>query len=104
MDDMKLFAEKKKRIRNPNKTVMGMEFGIEICYVSNEKLQMTHDGRSRTTESVVIRTLGEKETYKYLGDLEADTIKQVEMKEKIKKEYLRKLLETKLYSRTMSKG
>ena len=30
-----------------------------------------------------IRTLGEKETYKYLCTLEADTIKQVEMKEKI---------------------
>ena len=29
-----------------------------------------------------IRTLREKETYKYLGILEADTIKQVEMKEK----------------------
>ena len=29
-----------------------------------------------------IRTFGEKETYKYLGILEADTIKQVEMKEK----------------------
>ena len=46
-----------------------------------------------------IRTLGEKETYKYLGILESDTNKQVEMKEKIKKEYLRRtreLLETKL--------
>ena len=46
-----------------------------------------------------IRTIREKETYKYLSILEADTIKQVEMKEKIKKEYLRrtrKLLETKL--------
>ena len=30
-----------------------------------------------------IRTLGEKETYKYLGTLEADTIKKVEMKQKI---------------------
>ena len=29
-----------------------------------------------------IRTLEEKEMYKYLGILEADTIKQVEMKEK----------------------
>ena len=29
-----------------------------------------------------IRTLGEKETYKYLGILEVDTIKQLEMKEK----------------------
>ena len=31
-----------------------------------------------------ITTLGEKETYKYLRVLEADTIKRVEMKEKIK--------------------
>ena len=54
-----------------------------------------------------IRMLGEKETYKYLGILEADTIKQVEMKEKIQKEYLkwtRKLLETKLSSRNLIKG
>ena len=29
-----------------------------------------------------IRTLGEKETYIYLGILETDTIKQVEMKRK----------------------
>ena len=35
------------------------------------------------------RTLGEKENYKYLEILEADTIKQVNMKEKIRKKYLR---------------
>ena len=35
-----------------------------------------------------IRTPREKETYKYLGLLEADTIKQAEMNEKKKKEYL----------------
>ena len=54
-----------------------------------------------------IWTHGEKETYKYLGILEADTTKQVEMKEKIQKEYLRrtkKLLRTKLYSRNLIKG
>ena len=54
-----------------------------------------------------IRTLGENETYKYLGILEADTIKQVEMKDKIRKEYLRrtrKLLETKLSGRNFIKG
>ena len=32
---------------------------------------------------VKIRTPGEKETYKYLGIFEADTIKQVEMKDEI---------------------
>ena len=54
-----------------------------------------------------IRTLAENETYKYLGILEADTIKQVEMKDKIQKEYLRrtiKLLETKLSSQNLIKG
>ena len=44
---------------------------------------------------------------KYLGILEADTIKQVEIKEKIMREYLRrnrKLLETKLSSGNFIKG
>ena len=48
-----------------------------------------------------IWTLAENEIYKYLGISEADTIKQVEMKNKIQKEYLRrtrKLLKTKLSS------
>ena len=51
-----------------------------------------------------IRTLGEKKTYKYLGILETDTIKQEEMIEKIKKSYLkrtRKLLKTKLWGRNL---
>ena len=54
-----------------------------------------------------IRTLEEKETYKYLGILEADTIKQVQMKDIIWKKYLRrtrKLQETKLSSRNLIKG
>ena len=54
-----------------------------------------------------IRTLGEEETYKYSGVLEADIIKQVEMKDKINKEYLRrtrKLTEIKLCCRNLIKG
>ena len=54
-----------------------------------------------------IRTIEEKKTYKYLGILEADTIKQVQMKDTIRKEYLRrtrKLLQTKLSSRNLIKG
>ena len=56
---------------------------------------------------LVIKTLGEKEMYKYSGILETDTIKQEEMKDKIQKEYVRrarKLLETKLSSRILIKG
>ena len=54
-----------------------------------------------------MRTLEENETYKYLGVLEAVTIKQVQMKDKIRKEYLRrtrKLLQTKLSNRNFIKG
>ena len=40
-------------------------------------------------EGIELPTFGEKENYKYLGILKADTIKQVEMKEKLRKEYLR---------------
>ena len=79
-----------------------MEFGIERC-----SMLIMKSGKRHITEGmelpnqVAIRTLGEKETYKHFGIVEADTIKQVEMKDKIKKEYLRrtrKLFETKLYS------
>ena len=54
-----------------------------------------------------IRMLEENETHRYLGIMEADTIKQVQMKRTIRKEYLRrtwKLLETKLFSRNLIKG
>ena len=54
-----------------------------------------------------IRTLEENEAYKYSGILEADTIKQVQMKDTIRKEYRRrtiKLLETKLSSKNLIKG
>ena len=44
---------------------------------------------NRTSKSRKIRMLEEKETYKYLKILEADTIKQARISEKIKKENLR---------------
>ena len=85
-----------------------MEFGIEKC-----ALLVMKSGKRYLTDGIElpnqdkIRTLAENETYKYLGILEANTIKQVEMKDKIEKEYLRrtrKLLETKLSSRNLIKG
>ena len=54
-----------------------------MCHASNEKRQTTPYGRNGITKSRQIRTLGEKETYKYLSILAADSIKQEEMKEKI---------------------
>ena len=85
-----------------------MEFGIEKCamlVMKSGKRQLT-DGMELPNQDE-IKTLAENETYKYLGILEADTIKLVEMKDKIQKEYLRrtrKLLETKLNGRNLIKG
>ena len=84
-----------------------MEFGIEKCTMLVMKSSERHltDGMELPNQDK-IRTLGENETYKYLGFLEADTIKEVDMKEKIMKEYLRrtkKLLETKLCSGNLIK-
>ena len=59
-----------------------MEFGIEkraMLVIKSCKRQMT-DGMELPNHDK-IRTLGENETYRYLGILEADTIKQVEMKD-----------------------
>ena len=70
-----------------------------MCNACNEKWQLPNQDK--------IRTLAENKNYKYLGILEADTIKQVEMKGKIQKEYLgrtRKLLESKLSTRKLIKG
>ena len=61
-----------------------MEFGIEKCAILVMKCRKQHmmEGIEQPDQEK-IRTLGEKETYAHLGILVADTIRQVEMKEKI---------------------
>ena len=107
IDKIKLFAKNVKEleiliqaIRIYNQDI-GMEFDIEKCtmlIMRRGKRQMI-EGIELTNQEKT-RMLQEKETYEYLRILEAGTMKQVEMKEKIKKEYIRrkrKLLETKLH-------
>ena len=63
-----------------------MEFGIEKCgklIIKNGKRQITEGTELPNQER--IRMIGEKETYKYMGILEADSIKQGETKEKNEK-------------------
>ena len=114
MDDIKLFAKNEKELETLIHAVriysqdIGMEFGIEKCAMLVMKSGKRHmiDGMELPNH-YRIRTLKENETYKYLGILEADTIKQVQMKDMIRKEYprrTRKLLETKLSSRNLIKG
>ena len=85
---------------------IGMEFGIEKCAMLVMKM-VNDTWLMECSYQIKIRTPGEKETYKYLEILEADTIKQAKMKVKIKKECLRrtrKLLETKLSCRNLIQG
>ena len=113
MDDLKLFAKKEKELETLIHAVriksydIRLEFGIEKCAMLVRKSGERHlIDRMELPSQEKMRTLGEKETYKYLGILEVDTNKQVEMKDKIKKWYIRrtrKLLERKLYSRNLMK-
>ena len=63
-----------------------MEFGIEKCamlVMKSGKRQLT-DGMELPNKDK-IKTRAENETYKYLGILEADTIKQAKGNKKFKK-------------------
>ena len=112
---IKLSAKKRKKKKNWKKihTVriysqdIGMEFGIEKCAMLVMKSSKRHrtDGIEIPNQEK-IRTLGENETYKYLGILVPDNIKQEQMKHKIQKylRWTRKLLETKLSCRNLIKG
>ena len=89
MDDIQLFAKNEKELETQIHAVrmysqdIGMEFSREkyaILVMKSGKRYLT-DGMELPSQDK-IRTLGEKETYKYLDILEADTIKQEEMKEK----------------------
>ena len=117
MDDIKLFAKNEKELETLIHAVrtysqnIGMEFGIEKCAMLVMKSGKQHmaDGMKLPNHEK-IRTLEENEMkwkWKHLGILEDDTIKQVQMKDTIRKEYLRrtrKLPETKLPSRNLIKG
>ena len=59
-----------------------MEFGVEVfamLIMKNGKRQMTEG--IELLNQWKIGTIGQNETYKYLGILEANIIKQLEMKE-----------------------
>ena len=91
MDDLKLYAKNVKELESLVKTVrvisddIGMEFGTQKCAM----LEMRR-GRMIRNEVIDLPN-GESIkalAYKYLGILECDTVKNVEMKELIRNEYL----------------
>ena len=87
IDDIKLFSKNEKELETLIHAVriysqdIGMEFGIEKCAMLVMKSGKRHitDGIELPNQDK-IRTLAENEINKHLDILEADTIKQVEMK------------------------
>ena len=83
IDDIKLLA-KIKKTENPNTSNENIQSeyrdGIwhrNMCHANYEKRETTNDGRNWTNKSrKKNRLIGEKENYKYLKILEADTLKQ----------------------------
>ena len=108
MDGIKHFAKNKKRTENPNTgsediqlRYMDWIWHRKMGHASNEKRKTSNNGRNRTTKSRKNQNAQRKRNVQALRILEADTIKQAEMK------YLRrtrKQLETKVHRRNLIKG
>ena len=92
-----------RTIRMYNQDI-GMEFSIEKC----ETIVMKSGKRERVEEiELPNKDYIRREENKYLGILEAGTIRQEDTKEKNSKEFLRstrKLLETKIRSRNLNRA
>ena len=95
MDDLKLFAKNVDQIDSLVNTVrifpedIKMEFGLSKCGVLIMKRgKVVESDGLCMPDGTVMRNI-EEGGYKYLRILEADGIKHDEMKEQLKKEYIR---------------
>ena len=105
MDDLKLYGKNKRELESLVQTMriftqdIKMRFGIQKCAtIVLKKGKKEEDDGIKLPDGETMRDLGQ-EDYKYLGVLEASQIKMREMKEKVRKEYFRRIrliLESKL--------
>ena len=91
MDRHETVWQKLKVMLNPNTCRENIQSGYRkdilnrnSWHANNERRKTANDGRNRTTKSRQSKTHWEKKDYKYLDMLKAETIKQAEMKEKLK--------------------
>ena len=97
MDDLKLYGRDKDEIKKLCAVVhkfskdIGMEFGMDKCAVLEIKsgVQVSCNGIVLPDDKTIQEV--EPEGYKYLGVLEGADIKMKDMKEKVRKEYLRRV-------------
>ena len=97
MDDLKLYGKNENQIDTLVNTVrvfsddIRMEFGISKCAILIMKRGkiVNSDGIVMPGNEIVKGF--EEEGYKYLGILEVDNVKHEEMKEELKREYIRRV-------------
>ena len=108
MDDLKLYARNEKMLTEMISTVnifsqsICMEFGLEKCAKINITRGKVSHRENINPDPEAIRDLEPGETYKYLGIEENSTTSNIHMKDKLRKEYFRRLrliLQTELTSR-----
>lgn len=98
MDDLKIFSKSDAELRSQLQKVhdfstsISMTFGIEKCAMATLiRGKVTKTEHLELNEQDVIKQLEPGEAYKYLGIDENPLIANDSMKEKIRKEYLRRL-------------
>ena len=97
MDDLKLFAKNEDQIDNLVNAVrvcsedIKMEFGLPKCGVLIMKRGKVVKSEGISMSDGKMMKNIEEGGYKYLGILEADGVKHEEMKDQIKKEYIRRV-------------
>ena len=98
MDDLKVFGRDNQQQERLLKTVktfsddINMKFGLEKCVTAELKRgKLATTTSIRLDEETTIKELQQEDSYKYLGINEADGIQHAKMKEKIRKEYYRRV-------------
>ena len=98
MDDLKLFSSSDEKLQNQLETVkefsddIGMKFGLDKCAkVTFKKGKYIHGENMDIDVDTSIRQLDPGETYKYLGMEESIGIQHKTIKEKVKREYIRRV-------------
>ena len=98
MDDLKLYASSDTQLQQLLQVVhtfsndIGMKFGLDKCAKCCLRAgKKSHAENIQLDEDNNIRDLEEQEPYKYLGIEENDTIQHAKMREKIGREYVRRV-------------
>ena len=109
MDDLKLYAKDDNELEGLLRIVkvfsndIGMEFGLRKCAKATfKRAKLEKSDHVRLNEETMIKDLEQEKVYKYLGVDESSGIQHATMKQKLKKELVRRtrlILKTELNSK-----